>query len=133
MFSFSKNIIKKLVGSLLFILTLTLLFNNSVWVHFHVSNDGTIFVHAHPFASPEKQSQNSPLQTKGHKHSEAEFLILDILFKSVFLLILVFVFSKTLFHCLQSYKILYTSKLINNINIEEVFMRGPPKNSLIVG
>ncbi len=78
---------KKLLSFALIVFTLGLLFNNSVNRHFHQLPNGIMVEHAHPY-SKGTSSADSPYQK--HHHSDLEYLILDMVFYSGWLVILGF-------------------------------------------
>jgi hypothetical protein len=74
---------KRILSLVLIFLTLALFFNNAVNWHYHKLPNGMIIEHAHPF-----NKSASPLEK--HNHSDIEFLILELIYYSGILLLLVF-------------------------------------------
>lgn len=80
-----KHISFKTVALLMVTVIAMLTFNQSVNIHTHKLDDGTIVSHAHPY---NKTSDSDPI--KSHHHTLTELLILEhfeILFLSIFIAI----------------------------------------------
>jgi hypothetical protein len=76
---------KKLFSCILAVLILGLLFNNSVNWHYHQLPNGSVVEHAHPYAK--FPVSDSPFQQ--HRHSDIEYLILDLVYHSGIIVFLI--------------------------------------------
>jgi hypothetical protein len=76
---------KKLFSCILAVLILGLLFNNSVNWHYHQLPNGNVVEHAHPYA----KFPGSDLPFQKHQHSDIEYLILDMVYYSGLIVILI--------------------------------------------
>lgn len=78
MFCSAKNITKKVLISLMIVLSGILILNSSIYIHTHILADGSIISHAHPYHKAD-QSHNQ----QQHQHTNAELILfhnLQILF-----------------------------------------------------
>ena len=66
-------------------LFLCLLFSTSLFHHIHITNDGKIVEHSHPFPKSEKESNNSQ-----HQHSRYNYLFYHHVTRPGFLSVLIF-------------------------------------------
>lgn len=74
MATFRNNYVLKFLSFISLIILFLNIVNQSIYVHSHVSENGEIVTHAHPF---NQQEDNSPL--KSHKHTSLEYVILNTL------------------------------------------------------
>ena len=87
-----KNTAVKTVALLMVTLIAMLTFNQSVFIHTHQLNDGTVVTHAHPY---NKANDSAPI--KSHHHTLKEFLNLNhttVLFLSLCIALASLWFSK---------------------------------------
>ncbi len=78
---------KRFLAIILIVFTLGLFFNNLVNWHYHELPNGIIVEHAHPF---ERTSSASGSPFENHHHSDFEYLILDLIYYSGLIFILLF-------------------------------------------
>lgn len=77
----------RLLSFILIFSTLLLFYNNAVNWHYHQLPNGIVIEHAHPYT---KSSSASGSPFEKHHHSDLEYLILDLVYYSGFILILAF-------------------------------------------
>lgn len=111
------NLKTKILSFLLIFSIITVLFNNSVFIHSHILNNGKIVTHAHPIET------NNNLTT--HTHTNSEYFILDIIFNLFFTLLALFVFFCLLFNKQIKTKLSQLIILISNFT-KRHSIRPPP-------
>lgn len=117
------NLMKKLLSYILIVFTLGLLFNNSVNWHFHQLPNGIVVEHAHPY-SKGTSSGDSPYEK--HHHSNLEYLILDMVFYSGWLVILAFSGFHIFSGIISRILFLVPNSEITSGNFHLPLLRAPP-------
>lgn len=80
----------RIIGYTLLIAVITLIINNSVFIHTHVLPDGKVIEHAHPFDLSENDSEPD----EKHQHTPQEFYLLSQIYKffsNIYFVSLVFI------------------------------------------
>lgn len=86
------NNIKKLISYFALVIFITLVINNSLFIHRHITPDGQIIIHSHIFS----ENPKTTTETK-HYHSIFEFLairLINVAFTSLFC---IYIFYRILF------------------------------------
>lgn len=114
---------RKALSGILIVVTLALFYNNVANWHFHELPNGIVIEHAHPYEKA-PVNQNSPAQN--HKHSDLEYLILDLVFHTS-LIILLFLAGVILFRLSERlYRIDRSNSLIPCRQHSTALLRAPP-------
>jgi hypothetical protein len=113
---------KNLLSFILIFFTLALFFNNAVNWHYHQLPNGIVIEHAHPYQKS-SSTAGSPYE---HHHSDIEYLILDLIFGSVLIIVLAF-YGLKLFIQFRK-RILFSEPLAIPIQKPSLSppLRGPP-------
>ena len=118
-----KHTIYRVISLLLIAVMAMLTFNQSVYLHTHKLNDGTVVTHAHPY-----QKTNNSTPTTSHQHSKKDYVFIG-LFKLLFIASLyqLSILLKPHFH--KQYTNLYIH--IDKCDSKLILGRAPPAiNSL---
>jgi hypothetical protein len=120
-----KNL-KKIVWSFTLIAVLSVLLNNTLFIHSHTLPDGRVIEHAHPFRS----ADNGPHPLPNHKHTQQEFLLLSNIYhlfsnSYVLFIVIIFLIGNYRRHFLFESEISYLQ-----INKKVKSLRAPPQSML---
>lgn len=77
--------LRQLLAILLLPLILLLYFNRMANWHYHQLSNGIVIEHAHPYP---KTSDSRSYPFADHHHTDSEYYYLDVLFRTVFVLVL---------------------------------------------
>jgi hypothetical protein len=100
-------------------------FNQTANWHYHISNNGLLVEHAHPFTN--MMIPGTPFQD--HDHSDAEYLFLAELMQSLGFVLVVLLLLGLLLKPKRSSSILPAPLFLSNEEIQPVIPRGPPQRS----
>jgi hypothetical protein len=78
---------KQLLSFVLIVFTLALFFNNAVNWHYHRLPNGIVIEHAHPYHKP-SSAAGAPFES--HRHTDIEYLILDLIYGSGLVIVLAY-------------------------------------------
>lgn len=117
---FGKNI-KTIVSFIGLLAIIWLIFNNSIFIHWHQKDNGTIIIHAHPF---NKSAEDSGTESR-HTHDCKDFVVISVI--NSILLIVVFIIALNFF---SDEGMILNSKLkpfsFLDVYLEVVKARPPP-------
>ena len=114
--------INKIIWFLTLFAVLSIIVNNSIFIHIHILQDGRIVEHAHPY----KSSDKSPGSEQHHHHTKQEFLLLDNIYHllkhtHLFFIIVLFFFLVVCEHLILKFRTYYSTS-INKTKLS----RAPP-------
>ena len=99
-----------------------LYFNQSANWHYHVTEDGFIVQHAHPFSN--SMIPGTPFQD--HEHSDAEYLFLAEMMHSLGMAFVIILLLGLILHPKRTKTFLPLPAFLTNNGSEPVIPRGPP-------
>jgi hypothetical protein len=102
------------------LLMLAFLVNNIAFTHTHITNDGLVVQHAHPYA---KELPQRTSDSQGHTHTDKDYFVLNQL-NLLFLVLAAVVLIVTIVKLILEH-LLYQSKLIDN-TYSYALLRAPP-------
>ena len=102
-----------------------LYFNLSANWHYHITEDGFIVQHAHPFSN--SMIPGTPFQD--HEHSDAEYLFLAEMMHSLGLVFVILLLLGLILHTKRTKTLLPPPAFLTNNGSEPVIPRGPPQRS----
>lgn len=117
----SKTLIPRIMVWLTLVSLIMLIINNSLFLHVHKLDDGSIISHAHPFNKTQKTTSGEAK----HHHTSNEILIYQIL-DTVSLLLIVFTGIQVLIPILKHFTAYYNAKKHSTENISGYSIRPPP-------
>ena len=102
-----------------------LIFNSIYYRHLHLSSNGIVISHAHPFSHSEGNEASTPFSS--HEHSELELVLYDVVSNLIIPTLVVLFISLVYYNYVKDkLNILFREKLIK----QELFVlqeyRGPP-------
>ncbi len=100
-----------------------LYFNQSANWHYHITEDGFIVEHAHPFAN--NMIPGTPFQD--HEHSDAEYLFLAEMMQSLGFVLVVFLLLGLLLQAKRSSSLTPLPAFLSNDGTQPIIPRGPPQ------
>jgi hypothetical protein len=110
--------------SFLFIFsTLVLFFNNAANWHYHQLPNGVIIEHAHPYGKTSSPA-NSPFEK--HHHSDFEYLILELVYYSGLVIILVVLSIRTFRKSKPRQQLLKPLPVVRSVYSRLPLLRAPP-------
>ena len=99
-----------------------LYFNQAANWHYHITEDGFIVEHAHPFAN--NMIPGTPFQD--HEHSDAEYLFLAEMMHSLGFVLVVLFLLGLLLQTKRSPSLLPIPAFLSNDGTQPIIPRGPP-------
>ena len=118
-------IIKKAIALVMICITVQIVVNSTLYVHFHVTPEGKVVSHAHPHAD----DYDSKSSGETHQHSAFEFVCIDNLSQ---------LFSGNFFEIfhINSYTLrnhfIHQQEFTNPLTSSLFSTRAPPKASLLI-
>ncbi len=100
-----------------------LYFNQSANWHYHITKDGFIVEHAHPFAN--NMIPGTPFQD--HEHSDAEYLFLAEMMHSLGLVFVVLLLLGLLLQSKKRSSVLPIPAFLPDNGTQPIIPRGPPQ------
>ncbi|WP_462317569.1 hypothetical protein [Marinilabilia sp.] len=104
------NIIIRMAALFMIAATSLLIVNKALYTHTHITKEGQIIAHSHPF----KQETGNNSGT-GHQHTSVQFHFLDnlqLLFPALFLSILIFLFRNNEKHTTRLKSRVYEAHIV---------------------
>ena len=102
-----------------------LYFNQSANWHYHVTEDGLIVEHAHPFSN--SMIPGTPFQD--HEHSDAEYLFLAEMMHSLGLVFVVLLLIGLLLRSKKHAAVLPIPAFVPDNETQPIIPRGPPQQT----
>lgn len=90
--------------------------------HYHILNNGSVVMHAHPYKS--SSIPDTPYQK--HHHSSFEYLVLSVLFNTIPLLVAVWILGLLLCFRLKDLLVVYREGHMQYGFCRTLTLRGPP-------
>ncbi len=102
-----------------------LYFNQSTNWHYHITKDGFIIEHAHPFAN--NMIPGTPFQD--HEHSDAEYLFLAEMMQSLGIVFMILLLLSLILRPKRSTTLLPIPAFLSNGGTQPIIPRGPPQRT----
>jgi len=105
---------------IIFLLFVWFNFNTFYFAHFHITEDGRLISHAHPY-----QKNTNTNNIPDHTHTKNELFVLAQIYKVLFLILFLIFIIKFIINCKNSFFRNYRI-ILKSIVLGTIVIRGPP-------